>query len=275
MQNVDFDFQKDVLDASQDQPVVVDFWAEWCAPCRILGPVLEKLAEEANGNWRLVKLNTEEQPQLAAQFGIRSIPAVKMFYNGEVISEFIGALPEVQVRRWLQENIPTPSKKILAEARKELSAGNNDKARELLQRAITEDEGNYEARVLLAELIFESDSQRAENLVQNVPEENPLYKNAEAILILTHLLNNYEALAQRAKESDNAADAWEMYLKGIQALRQQNYEAAIKNWIEVLTINRKIDDDGPRRACVALFTWLGQEHELTQKYHRAFTSALF
>jgi len=103
MGNTVLDFQKDVLGTSKKIPVVVDFWAEWCGPCRILGPVLEKLAAEANGAWRLVKINTEEQQQIAIQFGIRSIPAVKMFSNGQVVAEFVGALPEVQVRNgWIR-----------------------------------------------------------------------------------------------------------------------------------------------------------------------------
>lgn len=102
-------FQKEVLDKSKEKPVVVDFWAEWCRPCRILSPTLEKLARESKGAWRLVKINTDRQPGLSMQYDIRGIPAVKMFVNGAVAAEFVGALPEPAVRQWLDEHLPKES----------------------------------------------------------------------------------------------------------------------------------------------------------------------
>lgn len=105
MNNVPEFFQREVLDKSAQKPVLVDFWAEWCGPCRILGPVLEKLARESKGAWRLVKINTDRQPALSQQYGVRGIPAVKLFRNGQVQAEFTGALPEHAVRRWLDEHL--------------------------------------------------------------------------------------------------------------------------------------------------------------------------
>ena len=102
------DFQSDVIEDSWTRPVVVDFWAAWCGPCRILGPTLEKLAEEAGDAWTLVKVNTDLQPELAGQFNIRGIPAVKLFISGEVVSEFVGALSEDEVQSWLNEHLPEP-----------------------------------------------------------------------------------------------------------------------------------------------------------------------
>ena len=104
------DFQSDVIEASKTTPVLVDFWAEWCGPCVQLSPTLEKLAEEAGDSWTLLKVNTESQPELAAEYGIRSIPNVKLFVNGEISGEFIGALPEEEIKRWLESNIPNKSK---------------------------------------------------------------------------------------------------------------------------------------------------------------------
>jgi putative thioredoxin len=121
-------FEVEVLAASYAQPVVVDFWAEWCGPCRILGPILEKLEREANGKWRLAKLNTEEEPELAQAWQIRGIPAVKMFHHGEVIAEFVGALPEVQVRKWLETYLPSATKAALAEAKKALGRAGRGRA---------------------------------------------------------------------------------------------------------------------------------------------------
>lgn len=100
------DFQKDVIEASEHSPILVDFWAEWCGPCHMLSPTLEKLAEEAGEDWVLVKVNTELQPDIAMEYSIRSIPNVKMFYKGEISSEFVGALPESDVVQYLDQNLP-------------------------------------------------------------------------------------------------------------------------------------------------------------------------
>ena len=99
-------FSADVLEKSFKTPIVVDFWAEWCGPCRVLGPVIEELANEANGKWQLVKLNTEQEPELSAEYKIKGIPAVKMIYKGDVVAEFTGALPKWQIQQWLAENLP-------------------------------------------------------------------------------------------------------------------------------------------------------------------------
>ena len=275
MENVTLDFQKDVIEASKSTPIVVDFWAEWCGPCKMLTPVLEKLAGESNDTWKLVKVNSDEHQQLSAEYGISGIPAVKMFSDGKVIADFVGALPEGQVRSWLEENIPTESRKLLEEAKKVLSNGDKSKAQNLFEQVINADPNNFEARILLAELIFEADAKKSLDLVKDVPKENPLYKNAQAIQTLSRLLNSFESISKQAQESDASPEAWDHYLKGIQALQGHDYDTALKNWIEAVAIDKTIDDDGPRKACIALFGWLGQEHELMQKYHRSFTSALF
>lgn len=99
-------FQKEVLDKSAEKPVLVDFWAPWCGPCQILGPTLDKLARESKGAWRLVKVNADKYPTLTQQYGVRGIPAVKLFVDGQIKDEFVGALPEHTVRQWLSQALP-------------------------------------------------------------------------------------------------------------------------------------------------------------------------
>ena len=120
------DFQSAVLDRSHEIPVVVDFWAPWCGPCRVLGPVIEAVAEEQSGLWELVKLNTEEQQDIAIEYSIRSIPNVKMFYKGEVVSEFLGALPKKSIEQWLTENLPNELKEDLTHLLSAIDAGEKD-----------------------------------------------------------------------------------------------------------------------------------------------------
>lgn len=99
-------FDEDVIQTSHRKPVLVDFWAPWCGPCRILSPTLEKLAKESRGRWRLVKINADSYPDLVRRYGVRGIPAVKLFVDGAVKDEFVGALPEHTVRQWLDGALP-------------------------------------------------------------------------------------------------------------------------------------------------------------------------
>ena len=105
MADISEQFQEDVIETSHRKPVVVDFWAPWCGPCKMLGPVLDKMAKESEGAWRLVKINTDKHPQIAQRYGVRGIPAVKLFVDGELSDEFVGAMPESEVRKWLQPHL--------------------------------------------------------------------------------------------------------------------------------------------------------------------------
>ena len=118
-------FQRDVLDASRELPVLVDFWAPWCGPCRVLGPMLEKLETVYGGRFRLVKVDSDRNPDLAAQFGVRSIPYVVAFSDGKPVNAFVGALPETQLRAFIDKVIPDPSEIQRRKAARLLAAGDS------------------------------------------------------------------------------------------------------------------------------------------------------
>ena len=178
------DFERDVIERSRTLPVLVDFWAEWCGPCKVLGPVLEKLAGDHSDEWALVKLDTEAFPHISAQYGIRSIPNVKLFVDGEVIDEFVGALPEPQVVEWLRKAIPSRYRMQMADARRMLSDSGAGPALEILRTIIAAEPDNQEALVLTARALLSTDPAQAATSVEPVQLGSPHYDEAEAIRTL-------------------------------------------------------------------------------------------
>lgn len=148
-------FEQEVIEASKSTPVVVDFWAPWCGPCRVLKPILEKLASEYGGRFKLAKLNSDENQEIAAAYGVRSIPDVMAFRDGKAVSHFLGAIPESQVRAFIDGLIPTPSEIERARAADLREAGDLVQAVEALRKAIDLDPANDPARLDLAELLIE------------------------------------------------------------------------------------------------------------------------
>ncbi|NIV03171.1 thioredoxin, partial [Candidatus Saccharibacteria bacterium] len=241
-------FQKDVIERSHKIPVLVDFWAEWCGPCKIIGPVLERLAEQQQGQWELVKLNTEEHPDIAMQYGIQSIPNVKLFVDGEVADEFVGALPENMISQWLNKALPSKHRESLKKAEKLLANRKTDKARKLLQEVIDNEPGNHQARVMLAKTYVYDQPEKALYLVQDIEEDSESFDTAES-------LRRFATLFQVSEQPDKLPDSdlSGQYLEAIQALRSQNFEAALEGFIEVLQSDRGYDDDGARIAIIAIF----------------------
>lgn len=263
------DFEQDVLERSRQVPVLVDFWAEWCGPCRTLGPVLERMAEGAAGRWELVKLDTERHPQVAARYEIRSIPAVKLFVDGEVIDEFVGALPEPRIREWIDRALPGPSRAVIAEARRQLADGDRADATLALAHLLSEEPDNEEAKLLLAEAVLVEEPDRAAELAGAISLGSPHGERAAALATLARLLST-------ASDPDAApaGDGRESYLAAVRALGAGDFHGALDRFIELIVQDRNYLDDVGRRACLAIFNYLGEEHAETREHRMAFSNAV-
>lgn len=263
------DFETQVRQRSKAIPVLVDFWAPWCGPCRTLGPVLEHMANQAHNRWELVKVNTEEHPELAAEFNIASIPAVKLFVNGEVKGEFVGALPDREIRRFLEKALPSPAAKQLAEAQRLLNEGANSAAAEQLEPVLTSEPGNLEARILMAQALLSINPERIGALVEPIGADSEFAEKAKAVQTLARLAQ----LVTRPAELPQSKGR-EKYLAGITAVRSGDFEAALAAFIEVVERDKSYDNGGAKEACKAIFQLLGTRHPVVERSLRAFSSAL-
>ncbi len=264
-------FQEDVIEASHDLPVVVDFWAPWCGPCQVLGPILEKLASNAGSSWKLVKVNSDEHQDLARQYGIRGIPAVKMFSKGEVVDEFTGALPEFSIVKWLDNALPNPAKALLQQAEEARENGRSAEAVELYEQVLALEPENEGALIMLSKLIVAHDLERARKMIESVSPSTPAMvelRNAVVQFIHIHETASDPSLLPEGKVRDE-------YLESLQAVVSGRYDEAVQGFIRVIGVDRYYDDDGARKSCIALFTILGPSHHVTRKHRRLFDMALY
>ena len=261
-----FDFQCDVIERSHEIPVLADFWAEWCAPCRMLTPLLEKLAEKNSGRWKLQKINTEEYPDLAARYKVKGIPNVKLFVDGVVVNEFSGALSEYQIEEWLKKAVPSPYEQEIALAADFVFQGKPGSALTLLEGVLLKEPENLQALALLVRVKLFSHPDEAIRLSAQLESEPEYAELAGTIRTLGHLIMlDEESLVDDEVRND--------YFAATEKLRHENFDGALDALTGVLRRNRFYDDDGSRKACIAIFRYLGEEHEISLKHRRAFDRA--
>lgn len=274
------DFQQEVIEASFQQPVVVDFWAPWCEPCKSLKPILEKLAAEYNGKFILAKVNTEEHPDIATHFGVRGIPDVRAFVNGEIVNQFSGVLPESAVREWLDKLAPNPVDELRNQARSLREAGDEPGALGLLAEASKIDPNNEWVRVDAAEIMFaQGELGEARRLLDSIRDigvlndARPQHLQAQIKLSEMNSGDENETTLAAAVEADtNNHEA--RFILANRILAAGRYDEGMAHLLEIVQRDRTFQDDIARKTLLDVFTLLGGQGELVSKYRRLLASAL-
>ncbi len=271
-------FEREVIEASKSIPVVVDFWAPWCGPCRVLKPILEKVASEYDGRFKLAKVNSDENQEIAAAYGIRSIPDVMAFKDGKPVSHFLGAVPESQVRAFIDSLIPTPSEIERAQAAELREAGDLTGATEALRKAIALDPANDAARLDLAGLLIElkhiDEAEAALAAVQANFDLDERLATVRAALAFARSAGSAGEAELKAKLAMNPADHETRFaLAGLYA-GSKRYRETLSELLEIVRRDRNWKDGQARKQILAIFNLAEKQPELVSEYRKELASAL-
>ena len=268
------DFTQHVIEESKHRPVVVDFWAPWCGPCKSLKPILEKLAAEYGGKFLLAKINSDDNQELAARYGVRGIPSVKAFVNGEPVDEFSGALPESEVRTFLDRLIPSPADELRQQAAAARMSSDISGALKLLAEASKLDPDHVGVRLDAAEIMLDlNEADEARRLLGSVPDDaDPRVPALKARLqFMGAAGEDQAALTARVVANENDLEA-RLKLANLLVAAGQ-YETGMDQLLEIVRRDRGFEDDIGRKTLLSVFNLLGGG-ELVSRYRRLLASAL-
>ena len=267
------EFPQAVLQRSREVPVVVDFWAEWCGPCKVLSPLLEKLTSEADGAFELVKVDVDTNQELAAEFDVQGIPTVVGFRDGTPVSRFTGAISEAELRSWFDEFLPTARDVLVDDARDAVLAGDAGTAKRLFGEVLAEDATHVEAGTgLAAQLIAEGDTEEALIVLGRLTPTAEV-ERLQGAARLTASRDDDVAHLEARLDKDAGDQSARLDLARSLAARAE-FEPAFDH---LLVIVRDKGDrwDEARQAMLDIFGVLGDEHPLTGTYRRQLANALF
>lgn len=264
------DFEQSVIKASERQPVLVDFWAAWCGPCRMLGPILEKVVASYDGRVILTKVNVEREQKLAARFRVTGIPAVKMFVQGRMVDDFTGALPEDRIRDFIDRNLPSPSAGNLAGAREALKEGRIEEAKALLQKARSEDPAAAELPLLDAACALASgEVDRAREIVASIPEHGRFEEERRALRNRLGFIEECSGIPQEGRPVDR------LYAQANCIAADGDYQQALELFLKVLSIDRDYREGAVREAMVRIFEIIGRRSSLADEYRDKMAALLY
>ena len=274
-------FEQDVIEASTLAPILVDFWAPWCGPCKSLGPLLEKLEQEYAGKWRLVKVNVDEHPQLAAHFQVRSIPHVVAFADGRPVDQFIGVLPENQLRAFLDRLVPNAAQTEHQRALAALESGERNVAIDHLQAALALDPGNDAARLDLIEVLLDeerTDDARLEaerlspKITQGIDVRYNTLKTRLDALDAAAELPPTDALEARVETNPDDLEA--RFDLASALIARRDYGGALAHLLEIVKRDRTFRDDVGRKTMLSVFDLASHRPELVAEWRRKLSAAL-
>lgn len=266
-------FNEEVVLRSREIPVIVDFWATWCGPCKTLSPILERVTEAANGEFILAKVDVDENQELATQFKVQSIPTIVAFVNGAPVGQFSGALPEPAVRDWIASMLPSELDRTVDEARGAALAGDNERAETLFRSVLAEVPDHHDAATSVASmLIARGETADALIVLGKLPPGDEVDRLQAAARLSDAAGNDINALTA-ALDLDHDDDEVRLALAQALAARGE-HEPALDHMLLIVR-NKGEDTDDARRAMLDVFGMLGNEHPLTISYRRQLASALF
>jgi putative thioredoxin len=263
-----FDFE--VIEYSQNIPVLVDFWAEWSIPCKSLDPILQQLAQSGDGSFRLARINVDENPKLAMRFNVRGVPAIKAFREGAIIGEFSGLKPEDEIRRFLQHIVPSYADLILEKGNSLLQLSRWEDALDSFQQVLSERPLHPGALVgLVKSQLVLGQFEEALEILSAFPQSHE-YSQAQRLAPLAVALSqNHEA------EDDSIPGIERTYQHSLQLIRLSNLPAALDGLLAVLRQDKRYRQEEPRRVILGIFEILGNDNPLTRQYRNELASILF
>jgi len=274
----DRDFQLEVIEKSRTVPVIVDLWAPWCGPCKALGPLLERLADEYGGKFILAKVNVDESPQVAQALGVQSIPLVIAFKGGDIATEFVGAQPENVVRQFIEHLVPDEAKRLTAEAVQLVSRGDKSGGEARYRAALERVPEYVAASVGLANLLADDGrDDDAMAVLDASPATGPAaaeIEQARATLRMRSVASGDEpALRERL-----AADPKDLQVRidlGRLLSASSRHEEALELLLQAVRQDRSFGDGAARKAMLDIFAVLGREDPLAERYQRELSKLLF
>ncbi len=272
-------FQQGVIENSHKAPVVLDFWAEWCQPCKLLIPILEKLVEEMNGQFVLAKVNSETQQALSQQFQVRSIPTVFIIKDGEVVEQFTGLQPEERIRELIQKHITTEADRLRSQAKETIQSGDFETGKQLLLEAEQLEPEKVGIQIDLAHIeAMEKDYESARNRLKKLKildQERPEVVSLLGKIELELFTRDAPSIAElESKLETDTSDSMARFQLATQLIAQGEHEAGLNHLLIILQCDRNFQDGAAQKTMISTFNLLGDDHPLVSQFRRKMFNAL-